>query len=147
MLRKAKQYRRAVACTPLAVLVLVVSGCGAKSYKNELRPPAPINVSAYVSNKAMSVSPNSFGAGPIVVIVTNQSQTSQEATFETDQFGGSQGTIRQSTAPINPGETGQIKLDVRQGNYRLRVGSLAIKPARVTVGSERQSAQNKVLQP
>lgn len=139
--RKAKQCRRALVCAPLAVLVLV-SGCGDKSYKNDLRPPAPINVSAYVSSKAVSVSPNRFGAGPIVVIVTNQSQTSQEATFA-DQTGGT----HQQTAPINPGETGQLKLDVRQGRYLLKVGSPTIKPATVTVGGQRQSAQNQVLQP
>jgi len=147
IVRKAKLHRRALACAPLAALMLLLAACGEKDYKNELRPPAPINVTAYVSDKAVSVSPNRFGAGPIVVIVTNQSQTSQEATFETDELGGTQSGIKQSTAPINPGETGQLKLDVRQGNYRVKVGSPAIRPAPVAVGSQRESAQNKVLQP
>lgn len=143
IVRKAKLHRCALACAPVAALTLLFAACGAKDYKNALRPPAPINVTAYISDKAVSVSPNRFGAGPIVVIVTNQSQTSQEATF-TDDPGG---TLNQQTAPINPGETGQLKLDVRQGNYRVKVGSPAIRPAPVTVGSQRESAQNKVLQP
>jgi hypothetical protein len=130
-----------------AALALVVAGCGEKeAYENNPRPPAPINVSAYISPQRVSVSPSSFGAGPIVLIVTNQSRDSQEAIIETEGSGGNS-ELTQSTGPINPGDTGQIKLDVKQGTYQLRVQSGTIDPATVTVGSERESAQNKVLQP
>jgi hypothetical protein len=130
-----------------AALALLVAGCGEKeAYKNEPRPPAPINVAAYISPDRVSVSPSNFGAGPIVLIVTNQSRDSQEAIIETEGSGANSG-LNQSTGPINPGDTGQIKLDVKQGTYQLRVRSATIDPATMRVGSERESAQNKVLQP
>jgi hypothetical protein len=122
---------------------LVVSGCGSDdSYKNNPRPPAPINVTAFVGAKRISVSPAAFGAGPIVVIVTNQSTSSQDVTFQTPT-----GDLNQSTGPINPGDTGQLKLDVAQGRYVVKAGDEAIRPASVSVGPERRSAQNDLLQP
>lgn len=139
---------RTLAGTALLLLGLALPACGSQeeSYRNNPRPPAPINVSAYISQDRVSVSPTSFGAGPIVVVVTNQSTTSQEATFE-DEGGGGSSSVRQSTGPINPGDTGEIKVFVDQGTYTLRTGSGGISPATVTVGGERESAQNKVLQP
>jgi hypothetical protein len=121
------------------------AGCGQQQhYAKSPRPPAPITIAAYISPTRVSVSPSSSGAGPINVLVTNQSSTSQEVTFET---GGSGSSVTQSTGPINPGDTGEIKLFVRQGEYRLRASSGAIVPATMTVGGQRPSAQNQVLQP
>jgi hypothetical protein len=127
----------------VAAGALALAGCGAgKDYKNAPRPPAPINVTAYVSPKRVSVSPSSFGAGPIVVIVTNQSSRSQEVTFQTPD----RRTLSQSTL-INPGDTGQLKLDVTEGRYQLTTGDGTIKPATISVGAQRSSAQNQLLEP
>ena len=127
---------------------LLIAGCGNDNdYKNNPRPPAPINITAFVGAKRVSVSPNQFGAGPIVVIVTNQSNSSQEVTFQNDLAGGGKGDVTQSTGPINPGDTGQLKLDVVQGKYVVKTGDDAIAPASVNVGPERRSAQNDLLQP
>jgi len=126
---------------------MTLAGCGeeVESYKNNPRPPAPINVAAYISANRVSVSPTSFGAGPIVVVVTNQSSDSQEATFEGED--GGSGEVQQSTGPINPGDTGELKVFVDPGSYTLRTSDGSIAPATVTVGGRRESAQNKVLQP
>jgi hypothetical protein len=127
------------------VAASVLAGCGEQRYHNtHPRPPAPITVSAYISPTRVSASPASFGAGPITLLVTNQSTSSQEVTFET---GGSGSSVTQTTGPINPGDTGEIKLFVREGEYRLRASSGAISPATLMVGGERPSAQNEVLQP
>ena len=136
-------------CVALLAGGILIGGCGDdKDYKNEQRPPSPINVTAYVGAKRVSVSPNTFGAGPIVVIVTNQSASSQDVTFQNSTAGsGSGNELTQSTGPINPGDTGQIKLDVVQGSYLVRTGSESIRPASVNVGPERASAQNDLLQP
>jgi hypothetical protein len=136
-------------CVALLAGGLVIGGCGDDNdYKNEPRPPSPINVTAFVGAKSVSVSPNSFGAGPIVVIVTNQSNSSQDVTFQTSATGsGGKDEVTQSTGPINPGDTGQIKLDVVEGKYQVKTGNGSIRPASVSVGPKRASAQNDLLQP
>jgi hypothetical protein len=144
--RKPGSTLRAFGLAVPAAAALALLGCGGEDdYANNPRPPAPINVAAYVSAERVSVSPDSFGAGPIVVIVTNQSNSSQEVTFETSR--GASKEIVQSTSPINPGDTGQLKLDVREGTYVVKAGDDAIRPARVRVGPRRPSAQDELLQP
>jgi hypothetical protein len=124
------------------VAAVAVAGCGSKdSYKNNPRPPAPINVTAAISPTRVSVSPAKFGAGPIVVIVANQSDTSQEVTIQ-----DASGKVHQS-ALVNPGGPGTLKIDVTEGSWVLKTGNQDIKPATVTVGPQRPSAQNELLQP
>lgn len=131
---------RWLAALPLA---LVLTSCGSdKDYSNDPRPPAPINITASISNDRVSVSPKDFGAGPIVVIVTNQSATAQTVTLA-----GTAGGLQQSTAPIAPRDTATLKVDVAQGAYELKAQDATIKPATITVGAERESAQNDLLQP
>lgn len=130
------------------VATLVIAGCGGGSdYKNRPRPPAPLNITASVSNAGIAVSPTSFGAGPIVLIVTNQTGASQEVTFESNELGASKPGVTQTTEPINPRGTGQLQVNVTEGRYRVRAANADIAPATITVGPERQSAQNQLLQP
>lgn len=137
--------------TCVAVLAggVALTACGDdNNYNNRPRPPSPINVTAYVGSKRVSVSPQTFGAGPIVVIVTNQSNSSQDVTFQNSTAGsGGKSDVTQSTGPINPGDTGQLKVDVVQGSYEVKAGDGSIRPASVSVGPERASAQNDLLQP
>jgi hypothetical protein len=130
------------------MVATLVAGCGGGSnYKNHPRPPAPLNITASVSDAGIAVSPTSFGAGPIVLIVTNQTGASQEVTFESNELGGSKPGVTQTTEPINPRGTGQLQVDVTEGHYRVRAANADIAPASITVGPERQSAQNQLLQP
>jgi len=135
-------------CVAVLASATLLAGCGSDDdYKNDSRPPSPINVTAFVGAKRVSVSPKAFGAGPIVLIVTNQSNSSQDVTFQTFRAGSGANDVTQSTGPINPGDTGQIKLDVVEGRYEVKTGDDAIGPAAVSVGPERASAQNQLLQP
>lgn len=137
---------RLIATALTLMCVLPLASCGRQEdFANRPRPPAPINVSAYVSSDGISVSPDTFGGGPIVITVANQSETSQDVTLEGDGPGRSD--LAQSTGPINPGGTGQIKVLVEEGTYTLRTVGAGIEPATVSVGARRESAQNRVLQP
>jgi hypothetical protein len=128
------------------LLVAGIAGCGASSdYANLPRPPAPITVTAAIIKGRVLVSPTRFGAGPITLVVTNQTPRSQELTFETSELGGSQSGVRQQSGPINPQSTATLKVDVRQGSYILR--GQGIRPARIVVRGRRPSAQNDLLQP
>ncbi|HEX8120813.1 MAG TPA: hypothetical protein VF549_06035 [Solirubrobacteraceae bacterium] len=142
------QKRDCFAAVLLGVATLGV-GCGDEDgdYKNEARPAAPIVVSASISNDKVSVSPKSFGAGPITLIVTNQTDSAQEVTLETDEIAGSAPGIEQETGPISPGDTASLKADLRKGTYKVGVNGKGIAGAAVDVGEPRESAQNELLQP
>jgi hypothetical protein len=131
-----------------AFALIAVSGCGGGGdYANRPRPPAPINVTAAITNSRVSVSPQRFGAGPIVLIVSNQSSSAQKVIFETDELGGSQPGNKFDTTPINPRGTATLKVDVREGDWKLSTGDGGIRAAAVSVGRERTSAQGDLLQP
>jgi hypothetical protein len=132
----------------IALALLSVAGCGGGGdYANKPRPPAPINVTAAITNSRVSVSPKRFGAGPIVLIISNQSSSAQKVTFETDELGGSKPGRKFNTTPINPRATATLKVDVRQGRWKLSTSQDAVRPAALRVGRERDSAQNDLLQP
>ena len=128
--------------------LVAVGGCGSGGdYKNDPRPPAPINVTAAITNSKVSVSPQRFGAGPVVLVISNQSSKAQEVTFETNELGGSKPGRTFSTTPINPRGTATLKVDVRQGDWKLGTRDGGIRAAAVSVGKQRASAQNDLLQP
>jgi hypothetical protein len=144
------QMRRTAALASLAVAAgLAVGGCGSSSadYKNDPRPPAPIVVTGYVDDQRVSVSPRSMGAGPISLIVTNQTSTAQRVTLESANATGTGPGVKQVTAPISPRDTATLKVDVKPGSYTVHVAGDAIRAARLQVGPERASAQNDLLQP
>ena len=127
---------------------MLLAGCGEDDdYANEARPPTPIVVSASISSDEVSVSPRRFGAGPITLIVTNQTQRAQEITLETDQIGGDAPGIKQGTGPINPGDTASLKADLAPGTYRVGTDGDSITAGELQVGEERKSAQDELLQP
>jgi hypothetical protein len=148
MLRVPRTAAAVLGATVVAPFVLL--GCGGEDQKHENldRPPAPIQVTAYVAKDKVSVSPGSFGAGPITLIVTNHTDRSQQVTLETSDDPGSSGAgVRQETGPINPRDTATIQADVRQGAYSVHVSGGDIRPAKLAVGAERPSSQQDLLLP
>jgi hypothetical protein len=132
----------------IVIALALVTGCGGGGdYANDPRPPAPINVTAAITNSKVSVSPQRFGAGPIVLIISNQSSSAQEVTFETDELGGSKPGRTFKTTPINPRGTATLKVDVRQGDWKLGTKDGGVRPAALSVGRKRKSAQNDLLEP
>lgn len=148
MLRAPRLHAAPGAATAVAALV-VVSGCGGGSTdRNGLRPPAPIVVTASINKSRVAVSPASFGAGPIRLIVVNQTDRSQQITLETaDQPGSGQAGIRQQTGPINPRDTASLSADVGRGSYSVRVAGKGIRAATLAVGRKRRSSQQDLLVP
>jgi hypothetical protein len=130
-----------------AAACCAISACGGGSdYANKPRPPAPINVTAAISTKKVSISPKTFGAGPIVVVISNQTKTQQVVTLQTQELGGSKPGIKETSNPIAPGDTGTMQVDVRSGDYQVSAKG-GVQPASLTVGKERRSAQDQLLQP
>lgn len=133
----------------LSAAVLVV-GCGATDdYANDARPPAPRDVSVSVTNERVSVSPDRIGAGPVVLLVANESDESRDIQL-TPPEGSSSACIDAdaSSGPINPRGTARVSLDLVEGDCIVGVrGPRGPRPARLTVGRERTSAQADLLSP
>ena len=139
----------------LALSALVLAACGSAGGTSASlpRPPNPVNMTVYVNDSRVSVSPNTVGAGPITFIVTNQASNAESLAIA--RAGGS--TLA-STAPINPQGTTQVSVDFKPGDYTITTGSKgkndaqlskqsSIRPASIHIGRERASSNNSVLQP
>ena len=129
-----------------AASALAGCGGGGEDYANKPRPATPINVTAAISDKKISISPKRFGAGPVVIIVSNQTTKEQTLTLQTDELGGTQPGMKQTTDPIAPRGTGTLKSDMREGSYALSVRN-GPSPASLEVGPPRKSAQDTLLEP
>ena len=130
-----------------AALASGTAGCGdgGDGYANERRPATPINVTAAIGDRGISLSPKTFGAGPIVMIISNQTAQRHTVTLETQELGGSQPGLTESTRPIPPGGTARLQADLRRGTYEVSTrsgGALTLE-----VGAPRKSAQDELLQP
>lgn len=130
----------------LLVGALVVAGCGSgDKFKNEARPPAPVQLTGVVTAKEVTISPKRVGGGPVILIVSNQTDMAHTITLE---GGGSTDTV----GPIPPLDTGQLQQTLKPGTYTVKAGSKQattreIKPGTLTVGPDRASSSNELLLP
>ncbi len=134
--------------TGLAVAVATAFGCGSEAdYANEPRPATPINISAAITDDRITVSPRRFGAGPVVLLISNQTSRAHRVTVESDTFGDRDPGIRQRTSPINPDGTATLKIDMARGRYMVTVDGDGIDDATVRVGRDRASSSDQLLTP
>jgi hypothetical protein len=125
----------------LGLLALLLTACGEDDDRDANRPPTPINVSIQLGARKVSASPAKFGAGPITLLVANQSGASQTLTIDGPR-------VRQSVGPINPEDTATLKVTVEPGDYTVATDETAgLREARLTVGPKRPSGQNTLLLP
>jgi hypothetical protein len=140
----------------LAVSALAAVGCGGgATFANKPRPATPVNLTVYINNARVSISPSSVGAGPVIFIVTNAASRTESLTIQ------AQGGTRQlgSTGPINPQATAQVTVDFTDpGDYTLATGKAgtteaaqaapsSIQAARLHIGQPRANGSNALLQP
>lgn len=138
----------------LAAGSLALSACGSTSSgaANAPRPPAPVNVTVYIGNGRVSVSPNSVGAGPVTFIVTNQASRAESLAILARGAGTSRDLA--DTGPINPQAAAQVTVDLdSRGTYSLAVGGGAggsersIRAASLHIGAPRPNSNGQLLQP
>lgn len=141
----------------LAMAAVAVTGCGSTAkYANRPAPPHPVNLTVYINNARVSLSPSTVGAGPVTFIVTNQASNAESLTV--GQSGGGQALAH--TGPINPQATAQVTVDfTAQGDYTVATGggatdeaslagaSPSIQPATVHIGPPRPSSSGNLLRP
>jgi hypothetical protein len=136
----------------LSAMVLVIAGaagCGSSDgYDNASRPPAMLTLSVEVTNSRVSVSPAHIGAGPVVLLIANESTRTREVLLTTpDGLTRSCVDSDASTGPISPQSTARLQLPLVPGPCAVSVTDNVLPPARLTVGPERDSSQQDLLQP
>ena len=142
---RGTRLRAVVAAAILATLAL--SACGGDDFENEPRPPEPITVSGVITADRVTVSPNEFGAGPIVLTISNQTRQSHRVTLEGEGDDGTE--VSEVTAPVAPEDTATIQQNLPEGDYRVTANSDSpvvseIRPGRITVGPPRLSASDEL---
>jgi hypothetical protein len=138
----------ALSATVLVPAGLVASCGSSDDYANADRPPAPISVSIAVMPTRIQVSPAHVGAGPVLLLIANESGRSRDVTLTAPA--GSSGSCVQddtSSGPINPEGNASLKLSLVEGTCAVGVAGSGMSPARLVVGPERKTAQQDLLQP
>lgn len=139
----AKRWRAAVAL----MLVVGAGGCGGSDYANDPRATPPRSVSAVVTVNDVTVSPSRLAAGPIELIASNQTRTSQHVQLRSARLAGRGSPLAQSTGPINPGGTASLKADLGAGTYVVSASDAKVPPATIVVTPARRSGSDRLLQP
>jgi len=123
-------------------------GCGGGSdFKDKPRPAVPVQLSGVITEKSVSVEPSRLGAGPVNLVISNQSREAHTVTLE----GGPNNTTEQ-VGPINPLDTGRIQEKLEPGTYVVKAGSARaaprpIKPETLRIGHARPSSSGDLLLP
>ena len=149
-MRRVEEIRgtRGAALAVGIVVVSALAGCGQKDFlRDPPRPPLPLQITGVITPQEVTVSPDNIGAGPIVLIISNQNSVSHTVIFEGEQ-------IREQVGPINPQDAATIQTNVSQGRYTIRAGSdraMApsdrLEPATLEVGERRPTGEDELLRP
>jgi hypothetical protein len=125
---------------------MLVAGCGGGShFKNETRPPVPVQLTGVVTDRSVQISPSRVGAGPVIITVSNQTTGAHTLTLE-----GNDST--DTVGPVNPMGTGKLQQTLKPGTYTLKAGSqqasaTEIMPGKVTVTRQRPNSSGDLLLP
>ena len=138
---------RAAALLGGACFVGALAGCGQEEFENAPRPAVPMQLSGVITQREVEVSPRRVGAGPIIVIVSNQTDQSHTVTLEGE-------SLREVVGPINPGDTATIQATLEEGEYEVKAGSeravepsARIRPAELVIAGARPTSEDELLLP
>lgn len=144
--------RRGTKLAALSLWVLALAGCGGGAhFANNLRPASPVNVSVYVNDRKVAVSPGSVTVGLVTITIANQSSNAQA--IQVAPAGGSR--VITSTGPISPQATDQVTVRLSSGDYTVGTASgpassgtpAGVAPGSLTVQGRRGNSNGQLLQP
>ena len=123
-------------------LAVSVSGCGEDDFENEPRPPSPVELTAAIDKRAVSIAPSDPAAGLVVITISNQTDEVTQLVLD------GPGDDDPTSGDIEPLGTGSIKAALEEGEYQAIAGnSEEIEAAALTVGPPGESSQNDLLLP
>ena len=143
---------------------MLAAGCGESRHDNNQRPQVSTRVSITISPEELIVQPLKIAMGPEKFQEIPQNQNYPEPPLKrkgpldvtfvtanqtpTDVRLKIRGTKGAESETIFARSPGTFQLDLPTGNYTISaIGLPEARPARLTVGSYRASAQNDVLTP
>lgn len=147
---------RRISLGALLLTAMTLTACGGGAhFANHARPAVPVNVSVYINDQKVSVSPNSVTSGAVTITITNQASSSES--FEVVPAGGSTPVIP-PTGPINPQATDQVTVNLSSGQYTIGIApnsssqAAAATPTGIasgllTVSGRRGNSNGQLLQP
>jgi hypothetical protein len=124
------------------VAAFALASCGEDDFKNDPRPPAPIELTARIADDVVNVSPHTasqVGAGLATITISNQSQDPAVLVLE--------GPTDDQSGEIVAGGTGDMKIALEEGDYTVSVQDSSAREAKLEVGPERATSQNDLLLP
>ena len=144
-MRAPRKRRRAWAAAFLTAGAIVGAGCGEDDFKNEPRAPVPVELTGVIQEDKVTVSPDSQGAGPITIIISNQTKDAHTVTLEGQN-------VKERVGPVQPQDTATIQKTLKQGTYEVRAGSPVavareIQPAQLKIGPPREDSNDRLLLP
>jgi hypothetical protein len=124
----------------------IFAGCGGEEdFANDPRPAAPVQLTGVITEKGVTVSPDRVGAGPIILLISNQTDEARTVTLD---GGGTTDTV----GPVNPQDVAKLQQTVETGDYTVKAGAAKavakeLEPATLRVGKPRKSSSDQVLLP
>jgi hypothetical protein len=106
------------------------------------RPPTTKQLSAAITDRGVSLSPDSIGGGPLRIVVSNQSAQTVRASLAR----GSGSAKARTRYRLKPGGVATLNADVTKGTWRLSAGK-DLAPATLVVGARRESGDGELLLP
>lgn len=147
---KKRGARHGAAVAAGLLVTLGASACGDDDFENEPRPPVPLAITGVITQRQVDISPDGFGAGPVVLTISNQTPESHRVSLEGTADDGTE--ISEVTGPINPQDTATIQQSLPEGEYEVIAnsdGTLTpeIRPGEIAVGPPRSSASDELELP
>lgn len=144
-MRNGGRIRFGALASALVAATAILAGCGGsgKDFADQPRPPATVLLTGVITDSGVTVEPNRVGAGPVEIIVSNQTQQSHTLTLD----GANIAPI--NTPPISPEDTGQIKQTLDPGTYTVKAGSThavkkGLQAAKLIIGKARPDSNQQV---
>ena len=99
-------------CAPL------LAGCGSARLESEgdSRPASPIDVSVYVGDGRLAFDPRRITAGPVELLVVNQSAHARNVVVTLPN-----GRVVARTPEVEPGGSAQMKTTLTRSAYEVRI--------------------------
>jgi hypothetical protein len=153
--KPARMRIRTIVTVGASALALTACGSTGGTAASRAGAPTPVNLSVYVNDSRISVSPRVVGAGPVIFVVTNQASHSEALAITRGRPGAHP---LASTAPINPQGTTQVSVDFKPGEYTIstaahgRTDAQLSRPSSIASASlhirrRRAGSSNSLLQP